>query len=342
MTESALENGYWWSTQSIAGSTGGQANPVPLSQIKVANPEALIFAYGVNVGTGAAGSISNVDTLTFGCTTSAPIPPRAASAARESLDSATGNLGSSTGSLGSLRAAAVADLNADHATRIPRSGRCGELVVTAQVSAGTAPCSSLWTRMDTVPSDRRRSRGPCRKTACRGLRPPFVNAPYRVTNESTCSWAAQPTLLAYALARKTEVAPASDVSSADVGVLLNGDGYRNDGSDNAAASSHGDVVEPPRGCATSQNQRLGRIHRGCSPDRVTSAVISCHVSLALEGRRVTTWSRSLQQAQWPRGSVRRWCSRCFTCACSATTMPTPTMKQTAHTDPAINAQPSKP
>lgn len=95
----ALENGQWWSTQSIAGATGGQANPVSLAQIKAANPGARIFAYGVNVGTGAGGSTSYVDSLQFGCINweFAPDPTPGSSGSSGSL----GSLGSSTGSLGS-------------------------------------------------------------------------------------------------------------------------------------------------------------------------------------------------------------------------------------------------
>ncbi|NMM92229.1 hypothetical protein B2J88_49690 [Rhodococcus sp. SRB_17] len=93
MTESALENGKWWSTQSITDATGGQANPVPLSQIETANPGAMIFAYSVNAGTGAAGSSSNVDSLQFGCTNWKFGP-----------DAAPGSLGSS-GAQGVRRAA---------------------------------------------------------------------------------------------------------------------------------------------------------------------------------------------------------------------------------------------
>ncbi|QBJ94968.1 hypothetical protein ERC79_02555 [Rhodococcus sp. ABRD24] len=101
-----LENGNWWSTQSIAGATGGQANPVPLSQIKAANPNALIFAYGVNVGTGQGGSTSNVDSLQFGCTNwdFSPDPTPGSLGSLGSSDivgSLTGIVGSVAGSLGS-------------------------------------------------------------------------------------------------------------------------------------------------------------------------------------------------------------------------------------------------
>lgn len=100
---SALENGQWWSTQSIAGATGGQANPVPLSQIKAANPGAMIFAYGVDVGTGAAGSTSNVDILTFGCKTWNFSPdPTPGSLGSFGSSGSPGSAGSSSGSLGSL------------------------------------------------------------------------------------------------------------------------------------------------------------------------------------------------------------------------------------------------
>jgi len=100
--ETALENGQWWSTQSIAGATGGQANPVSLSQIKAANPRAQIYAYGVNVGTGAGGSTSNVDSLQFGCThwNFAPDSEQGSLGSSGSRGS-SGSLGSSTDSLGS-------------------------------------------------------------------------------------------------------------------------------------------------------------------------------------------------------------------------------------------------
>lgn len=107
----ALESGQWWSTQSIAGATGGQANPVSLAQIKAANPGAQIYAYGVNVGTGAGGSTSYVDSLQFGCINweFAPDPTpgssgslgSSASSASSGSSGSLGSSGSSTGSLGS-------------------------------------------------------------------------------------------------------------------------------------------------------------------------------------------------------------------------------------------------
>jgi len=78
-TYSALENGMWWSTRDIAGATG--KTPVSLSTIIAANPHAQVVAYAVNQGSGATGSVSYVDDVTFDCATTnfeptpAVIPP---------------------------------------------------------------------------------------------------------------------------------------------------------------------------------------------------------------------------------------------------------------------------
>ncbi|MFD4291739.1 hypothetical protein ACFWPA_03515 [Rhodococcus sp. NPDC058505] len=64
---SNLEDGQWWSTRDIAGTSG--RTPVSLQTIKDANPEAQITNYGVQVGSGAAASTQFVDKIRFGCTT---------------------------------------------------------------------------------------------------------------------------------------------------------------------------------------------------------------------------------------------------------------------------------
>ncbi|MGW6693423.1 hypothetical protein ACWF62_06580 [Rhodococcus sp. NPDC054953] len=63
----ALEDGLWWSSRDIAGATGRQA--VSLDAIRTANPDAVIRAYGVRVGTGAAASTSFAVNVKFGCDT---------------------------------------------------------------------------------------------------------------------------------------------------------------------------------------------------------------------------------------------------------------------------------
>ncbi|MFI1919428.1 hypothetical protein [Nocardia sp. NPDC020380] len=93
-TATALENGLWWSTRPIAGTPGGQSQPVSLATITAANPNARITAYGINLGTSATPEKSYISTVTFGCTTWTFAPGSTGS----------GSAGSSSGSAGSSSA----------------------------------------------------------------------------------------------------------------------------------------------------------------------------------------------------------------------------------------------
>lgn len=67
--ESDIEQGHWWSTRSIAGATGGQSEDVSLAAVAAANPDAVVTAYGVNLGRNNAVSTSFVDDVEFRCQT---------------------------------------------------------------------------------------------------------------------------------------------------------------------------------------------------------------------------------------------------------------------------------
>lgn len=67
-----LENGYWWSTKSIpvgGGALSTFQHPYPLSQIIANNPNAVVYQYGVNLGTYNAGGLGYVDDVSFNGTT---------------------------------------------------------------------------------------------------------------------------------------------------------------------------------------------------------------------------------------------------------------------------------
>lgn len=63
-SETNLESGTWWSSNSIAGAPN-RSTFVPLSTIIAQNPGAQIVAYGVNVGGGTPGATSYVDDVSF-------------------------------------------------------------------------------------------------------------------------------------------------------------------------------------------------------------------------------------------------------------------------------------
>lgn len=67
--ESSIELGHWWSTRSIAGATGGQSQNVTLAEVAGANPDAVVTAYGVNLGKNNAVSNSYVNDVQFRCHT---------------------------------------------------------------------------------------------------------------------------------------------------------------------------------------------------------------------------------------------------------------------------------
>jgi hypothetical protein len=65
VTESNLESGTWWSSHPIAGDPAGVDGFVSLDQIKAANPEATVVAFGINVGSGTPNATSYVDDVSF-------------------------------------------------------------------------------------------------------------------------------------------------------------------------------------------------------------------------------------------------------------------------------------
>lgn len=68
VSENNLENGIWWSSHPISGAdyVNGSPTYVSLSAIQAANPDAVVVAYGVNIGSGTAGATSYVDDVSFG------------------------------------------------------------------------------------------------------------------------------------------------------------------------------------------------------------------------------------------------------------------------------------
>lgn len=77
--QQALANDTWQSWDAGNDATYWSSNPIPgapnrdtfvtLSQIKAANPDAVVLYYGVNQGSGNPGIVSGVDAFTFGDTT---------------------------------------------------------------------------------------------------------------------------------------------------------------------------------------------------------------------------------------------------------------------------------
>lgn len=66
---SDLEGGLWWSTHIAASAAGGQSTPEPLSFFESLYPNAQAITYGIGQGSNNGGSISYVDDVSFGATT---------------------------------------------------------------------------------------------------------------------------------------------------------------------------------------------------------------------------------------------------------------------------------